>query len=56
VKRALMVRETNEYKVLMLPGETPEKALRRYLDTGPDTFYVRTIEREQWIEEEAETE
>lgn len=49
--KVLVVQEINDYEVPLLPGETPEQALQRYLDTNPDTFYARTRERASWIEE-----
>lgn len=52
VKRELVITETNEYRVPMLPDEDEDSALRRYLDTGPDQFYDSTTERSFVVEKE----
>lgn len=49
-KRVLIVQELNDYEVPMLPDETPEAALQRYLEDGPDQFYARTRERASWVD------
>ena len=51
-KRVLVVVETNQYEMPMLDHEDRRTALQRYLDTGPDSFYRQTNERDSWVEDE----